>query len=62
LGGILSKNEIVFDGQGAATDNLECGDMSPPSEGATRRADQSADMSAHSKESGVVPPHSKGRP
>jgi hypothetical protein len=51
---------------------LECGDVSPLFEGATRRAIQSADLSAHSeklsgdvsphsKESGVVPPHSKGR-
>jgi transcription elongation factor Elf1 len=39
---------------------LECGDRSPLSEGATRRANQSADVSAHSKESAVVPPYSKG--
>jgi hypothetical protein len=49
---------------------LECGDASPLFEGATRRANQSTDVSAnneelsgvmppHSKESGVVPPHSK---
>lgn len=43
-------------------DILECGDVSPLSEGATRRADQSADPSAHSeKQSAVVPAHSKGR-
>ncbi|MFH0928205.1 MAG: restriction endonuclease subunit S [bacterium] len=41
-------------------DILECGDVSPLSEGATRRADQSADPSAHSeKQSAVVPAHSK---
>ncbi len=44
--------------------------MSPPLEGATRRANQSADVSAHSEKlcgdvsphtqkSGVMPPHSK---
>ena len=30
-------------------DLLECGDVSPLSEGATRRAEQSADLSAYSK-------------
>lgn len=29
--------------------NMECGGMTPLFKGATRRADQSADMSAHSK-------------
>jgi type I restriction enzyme S subunit len=43
-------------------DNLECilerGDVSPLSEGVTRRADQSADSSAHSKkENGDTSPH-----
>jgi hypothetical protein len=39
---------------------LECGDKSPLSEGATRRANQSADVSAHNEKlSGVMPPHSK---
>lgn len=41
-------------------DILECGDVSPLSEDATRRADQSADPSAHSeRQSAVVPAHSK---
>jgi len=41
---------------------LECGDKSPLSEGATRHAYQSEDVSAHNEKlSGVVPPHSKGR-
>ena len=53
--------------------DLECGDMSPLSDGATRRADQSAVVPAQSKrqsgerqsgerQSGVVPPHSKTIP
>jgi hypothetical protein len=43
-------------------DILECGDVSPLSRGATRRAGQSADLSAHSKQRDVAGAHSKGRP
>jgi hypothetical protein len=39
---------------------LDCGDKSPLLEGATRRANQSVDVSEQNEKlSGVMPPHSK---